>query len=106
MAGLADRFEVVSSVGAALSLIHNVIDFGGWSDAIHALACLAEVTITPENRVSKSSPRPSASPLPATLALPPVDGAVSVRLAVPMRGCGLAPTHGRLAWAWWLGWHL
>lgn len=106
MADLADRLEVVRVVCAALSLTHDVIDFSGWRDAIHAFAWLAEVAISLENRVSQSPPWPTTSPLPALLALAPVDGAIGMRFAVPMRGSRLATTHGRLAWARWLDRHI
>lgn len=105
MADLADRFEVVSGVRAALSLTHDVIDFGSWRDAIHALAWLAEVAISLENSASQSPPGPAASALPASLALAPVDGTISVSLAVPMKGHRLTATHGRLTGSWWLEGH-
>lgn len=97
MAGLANRFEVVSGVCAALSLTHNVINFSSWRDANHALAWLAEIAITLENRVSQSPPWPTTSALPTSLTLAPVDSAIGMRLAVPVRGSRLATTHGCLA---------
>ena len=105
MADLADRLEVIRGVCAALSLTHNVINFSGWRDAIYALAWLAEVAITLENSASQSSPRPTASALPTSLALAPVDGSIGMRFAVPMRGSRLATTHGRPAGSWWLDRH-
>lgn len=105
MAGLADRFEVVRAVCAALSLTHDVINFGGWRDAIHALAWLAEVAIALENRVSQSPPGPTTSALPTSLTLAPVDSAIGMRLTVPMRGRRLATTHGGLAGTWRLDRH-